>query len=279
MSVHSRTRGQLLGRSSESRERAWDGFLAEYASLILQVVRLFERDPDRVDDCFVFACEQLRRDDVRRIRSFDVRGPASFPTWLRTVVRNLCLDWRRKRFGRPRPFRVIEQMAAPDQEVYRAIYLRGLTESAALEAVRLSFPEFTRAALVDSLARIGRTLSPHQSWLVASRHFRRVSLSHPGGNPDSGRELDPGDTRPGPEQNAAHEEQLRLLRRGLEALHPKERLLLRLRYEQDLTLEEVGRLTGVGSATTAQRAIERALEKLRWPMGELAGGSVSVKRE
>ncbi len=73
------------------------------------------------------------------------------------------------------------------------------------------------------------------------------------------------------------QEHLRLLRRGLRALPPKERLLLRLRYEQNLTLEEIGRLTGIGSATTAQRAIERAVDRLRPQLAELAGGTASVK--
>lgn len=279
MSVHSRTVGKLPAISTEDQGKAWDRFLTDYASLILQVVRLFERDPDRADDCFVFVCQQLQRDGMRRLRRFDEGGTASFSTWLRTVVRNLCFDWRRKRFGRPRPFRAITRLAAADQEVYRAVYLRGLTECEALEAVRLSFPEFTRAALGESLERIGRSLSPRQRWLIASRYLVRVSLSRAGGNPGTGRELDPVDPRSGPEGNAVREEQLRLLRTGLEALPSKERLILRLRYEQDLTLEEIGRLTGLGSAATTQRAIGRALEKLRLPLGEAAGGSVSVNKK
>lgn len=279
MSVHSRLAEWLPARTSEDRERAWDLFLDDYAAVVLQVVRLFESDPDRVDDCFVFVCEHLRRDDLRRIRSFDEHGAASFPTWLRTVVRNLCLDWRRKRLGRPRPFRAIQRLAPPDEEVYRAVHLRGLTESEALEAVRLSLPEFSRADLAASLARIATALTPHQAWLVASRHLRQVSLSASGGAWQEGRELDPADGEPDPEASAALEEQLDLLRRGLETLAAEERLLLRLRYEQDLTLEEIGRLTGLGSATTAKRAIQRALDRLRGPLGDSAERSVSVNRE
>lgn len=278
MSAHSRLAEWLRARSPEDRERAWDCFLADYAALVLQVVHLFERDPDRADDCFVFVCEQLERDDLRRLRRFDEHGTASFATWLRTVVRNLCLDWRRKRLGRPRPFRAVQRMGAEDEEVHRAVHLRGLTESEALAAVRLSFPEFSRADLAASLARIADALTPHQAWLVASRHLRQVSLAASPGAWEGGRELDPASSEPDPEESAALDEQLGLLRRGLAELAPRERLLLRLRYEQDLTLEEIGRLTGIGSATTAQRAIERALEKLRLPLGAGAERSVSVEK-
>ena len=131
----------LTGRLAGDREAVWDRFLAEFAPLLLQVIHLHTRDPDHLDDCFVFVCERLKRDGLRRLRRFDQNGSASFPTWLRAVTRNLCLDWCRKRFGRPRSFRAIAGLTLLDQEVYRAVYLRGLTESEAIEAVRLSFPE------------------------------------------------------------------------------------------------------------------------------------------
>jgi len=47
-------------RSSQAQE-AWAEFLQAYAPLVLQVVRLFERDADSVADCFLFVCEQLSR--------------------------------------------------------------------------------------------------------------------------------------------------------------------------------------------------------------------------
>ena len=119
----------LVGRDLES---AWDDFLREYASMVLQVVQLFERDQDRIDDCFLFACQQLRRHRMRRLRKFDASGSASFATWLRAVVRNLCLDWRRSRFGRTRLFRSIARLPELDQEVFRCTYDRRLTENEAL---------------------------------------------------------------------------------------------------------------------------------------------------
>ena len=51
----------LDGLESSRAEGWWTRFLRLYTPLIVQVVRLFERDEDEVGDCYVFVCEQLRR--------------------------------------------------------------------------------------------------------------------------------------------------------------------------------------------------------------------------
>lgn len=48
-------------RSGEA-ERTWAEFLDSYSLLILQVVRLFERDVDSIEECYLYVCEQLSRD-------------------------------------------------------------------------------------------------------------------------------------------------------------------------------------------------------------------------
>jgi RNA polymerase sigma factor (sigma-70 family) len=256
--------GRFDSSSSRDRENAWDEFLETFAPLVLQVVRLFEHDPDRVDDCFVFVCEQLRRDDLRRLRQFDDDGPASFPTWLRAVIRNLCLDWRRSRFGRPRMFRAVERLSLLDQEVYGALHLRELDEAGALEAVRTSYPDLSPEEFAESQIRIAANLTPHQSWLLASHRLRLVSLSGNAAADDGEpRAPEPVDEGPSPEQQAARGEEIEALRAALTALAPADRLLLRMRFEQDMTLEAIGRLTGRGSAATVMRAIQAAVDTLR----------------
>jgi len=80
---------QLRTRDSHA---AWSAFIDEYAPLIFDVARRFERDPDNVADCFQFVCERLYEGRFRRLLKFTPQGPAKFSTWLRAVVRNLCLD-------------------------------------------------------------------------------------------------------------------------------------------------------------------------------------------
>src|SRR6058998_476654 len=87
---------------SRRDQDAWAEFLRLYSPVILQVTQLSTRDHDDAADCFVFACEQLSRDNFRRLLQFRPEGPASFTTWLKVVVRNLYFDWHRKKFGRRR---------------------------------------------------------------------------------------------------------------------------------------------------------------------------------
>ncbi len=108
--------------SSRDPEAAWGEFLDEYSASIFQVVRHFERDPTLVPDCFQFVCEKLNTNSLQRLRKFRPGGPASFSTWLRAVVRNLCLDWHRKQFGRPRFFKSISRLSGFDQQVFRQLY-------------------------------------------------------------------------------------------------------------------------------------------------------------
>ena len=269
----------IAGRLARDSERAWEEFLQAFAPLVLQVVHLFERDEDRADDCFVFVCEQLHRNDLRRLRRFDIDGPASFSTWLRAVVRNLCLDWRRSRFGRPRPFRVVSSLSDLDQEVYRAVHLRGMSESEALETVRHAFPDIGRIDLATSLERIAESLSSHQSWLLASRRVREVPLSGGRDRDERAVDMDPADTRPDPEEVAARDEELDALQAALAALSPRDRLMVRMRFEQDLTLDEIARLAGVGRAATVQRAISRAVETMRLQLGVKDDEPASVKED
>ena len=71
--------GQLRSREPSD---AWTTFLANYSPLLLDVVHLFERDADAAADCYLFVCEQLSRDNFKRLLRFRPNGPASFPTWL-----------------------------------------------------------------------------------------------------------------------------------------------------------------------------------------------------
>lgn len=86
---------------------AWAEFLQACSPLILHVVQSFQHDADSIADCYLYVCEQSCRNNFRRLLRFRPDGPASFSTWLQVVVHNLCLDWRRKHYGRARLFESI----------------------------------------------------------------------------------------------------------------------------------------------------------------------------
>lgn len=249
--------------SSRDPEEAWDLFLDEYSTTILQVVRHVERDSDFVPDCFQFVCERLSANSFRRLRKFRLQGPAVFSTWLRAVVRNLCLDWRRKQFGRPRSFKSISRLSVFDQEVFRRLYERRISFDETFQSLRSTFSDITHTRLAESSARIEKELTTKQRRLLDARLSQQASQTSASFDETAAAHTNVPDPAPNPEAQAVLEERATALRRALGRLPQRERLLIRLRFEQELTLEQVARLLDLGNAQRVERQIKAVLAKLR----------------
>ena len=74
-----------------------------------------------------------------------------------------------------------------------------------------------------------------------------------------------------PERNLSEFERRRHLQLALDALPPEQREVLLLRLEQELTLEEIGAITGVGRETVKSR-LRYAMDKLRGSLGQPEAG-------
>lgn len=249
--------------SSRNPEEAWGLFLDEYSATILQVVRHVERDSDFVPDCFQFVCERLSANSFRRLRKFRPQGPAVFSTWLRAVVRNLCLDWRRKQFGRHRLFKSISRLSVFDQEVFRHLYERRVSFDETFQSLRSAFPDITHTQLAESSARIEKELTTKQRRMLDTRLSRQASWTSASLDDTAVARANVPDPAPNPEAQAVLEERATALRRALGRLPQRERLLIRLRFEQELTLEQVSKLLDLGNAQRVERQIKGVLGKLR----------------
>jgi RNA polymerase sigma factor (sigma-70 family) len=75
-----------------------------------------------------------------------------------------------------------------------------------------------------------------------------------------------------PERQLSEFEQRRRLQLALDALPPEQREVVLLRLEQELTLEEIGTITGVGRETVKSR-LRYAMDKLRAGLGGEMPGS------
>jgi RNA polymerase sigma factor (sigma-70 family) len=247
--------------SSSTAGEAWAEFLRDYTSLIRHVVQLHEHDQAGIDDTFNYVCEALSDDGFRRLRSFRPEGPARFRTWLVAVVANLCRDWRRRQRGRVRPVQAVARLPELDQQVYRLMFVQGNSRASCLAALAPRFPGLTDATVAEISARLFGLLTPQQRWQLSARPHAPVrSGSRPGiGDEPMGRVEAAG---PGPEEEAAAAQERRQLQEALARLTPEQRLLLRLRYEQGLTLAEVARLTRQPDPFRANRQIQAALEAL-----------------
>lgn len=246
--------------------QAWSDFLSANASLLYQVVRSFEKDSEHVAECFLFVCEQLSLNRFRRLRKFRPQGPARFETWLRAVVRNLCLDWHRKEFGRLRVFRSIQGLPALEQELFRCVYEQGCSTDYALAWLMPRFPGITHQVLQKSLERIEAALTPRQRWLLTVQRNRRMPATLEGDEETlSAQLLSP---HVDPEAQAAISERRGALSQAMKRLSPRERSMLMLRFEEGLTLENLARVFRLPDAQTADRRIRHLLAKLRsWMEG------------
>lgn len=253
----------LRDLGSGDPEEAWTEFLRNYSTEMLQVIRYFESDPDKASDCFQFVCEHLVERRFRRLRKFKIDGAAKFTTWLRAVLRNLCLDWRRQEFGRQRVFRSVTRLSSFDQEVFRFIYERGNTTEESLLMLAPQFPQVTAKRLAESRERIEKELTVSQRWLLARRASQTIPATNAAGDAPETLVREIPDSQPDPEEQTIQNEsraQLRLLLRGLTT---GERLLLRLRFEQELTLEQCAKLVGLGNAQRVDRQLKEILARLR----------------
>lgn len=249
-------------------EAAWEAFLCQYSPLLQQIIVLSVDDAESQADCFVYACEQLAKSRFRRLRRFDISGDASFATWLRAVVRNLCIDWHRRNRGRYQPFEWTTGLDALDRQVFRCLYEQGYSVGECFEFLSAAVPGLTPAAVEESAERLGKRLSSRERWLLSTRKVQLESL-------DAGEEQGRSpfrvpDLAPDPERAAIDREYQESLSAAMQGLPVADQLLIRLRFEQDLTLAEIARLTGLKDAQAVDRRLRNVIELLR---GRMAGFS------
>ena len=259
-------RPEVVLRLARGESGAWSEFLEQYAPVIFQVVGLFEDDEDRRSDCFLYVCEHLRRKSFRRLRQFRSEGPAVFTTWLRAVTRNLYLDWRRSRFGRQSWMRIAARLPTLEREAFRLMVQQGMTISETLGSLQLLYPNISRTELRVAMDRLEDSLGGSPVSKFRSRRPMVVSLTRDTDRMD-GPSLRPVvDPKPDPEGLALLAESRSRLLAAMSHLSGQHQLLLRLRFEEELTLAEIARLIGVDNPQAADRRIRAALECLRREM-------------
>ena len=249
-----RIEGILLCLTSDKADSGWIEFLDAYSALLHDVVRQYESDEGRAQDCFEFVCAKLSDNGFRRLTVFQSRGSAKFRTWLTVVAANLCIDWRRSMYGRFRTPASIRELPELDQLVFDCFYRQAMTRQECLQALKTRLPKITDRQISETNTRIHAALTSRQRWQLSTLQKGTVSIEHPAVP------LTAADK--GPDVLVQLEQDRQRLQKAMARLEPQQRLLLQLRFQQDLTLEEVARLTRLSDPFQARRKIDAALAAL-----------------
>jgi len=240
---------------SRDRSEAWKKFLEVYSPVIMHIAGQYEYRRGGRNDCYLFICEKLSKNDFCRLLSYQPEGSASFRSWLNVVIANLCIDWRRHKQGRPRPFKSISNLPLFEQAVFKNMFQQQASLQTCFASMQADFPDLTEPQLASAVSRINERLTQRQRWLLSTRHEEMVQLDH-------AESREPADPGLGPEQSTAFTQKRDKLQRALAMLPPRQRLLIKLRYQQELSLKEVARLTRLGDPFRARRHIQAALAEL-----------------
>jgi len=251
----------LSGLSSKRPDGAWRQFLDSYAGKIMAIAWQYASAPGKAQDCFLYICGKLSERDFRRLLQYDAQRGVDFQIWLTTVVSRLCIDWRRTEYGRLRPPTVISRMSAFDQQVYRIRFEQHLDLIMCLHILQIDYPSGTSQGLADSLTRIHAELSPRQRWRLGRlwRGNHPVSMSKQAIGRIADTVVDPALS---PDALVLQDEERENLRNALAKLTPEQQLLLRLRFQEGLSLKEVARMADLGDLHQARRHVEAALCQL-----------------
>jgi RNA polymerase sigma factor (sigma-70 family) len=253
----------LSAGSPADRRLAWCAFLDRYSGLLYHVVRSFDRDPDRSGDCFLFVCEQLSANDFRRLKKFKLSGRASFSTWLCAVTRNICLDWHRKEHGRYRPFAFVAERSAVDQLLFDFVFRRGSSAEEARQELSRRGIELSFRNVEEKVSELCQCMNSRQLWLLSCGNTTVEAVN----NGEKAYTAELADPAPGPEELAALRETREQVSAALGSLTDSDRLLVRLRYQEGLTLQQVANLVGLKDAQTADRRLRDIMAHLRQVLG------------
>ena len=232
----------LFARYLDTRDPVDREILVErFMPLARQLARRYERPEEPFDDLFQVACLGL----VKAIDRFDLSRDVAFSSYAVPTILGEIKRYFRDRTWSVRVPRDLQELA-----------LRVDRKVAELST------DLRRTPTVRELAE---ALGAHEEEILealeASGAYRATSLSTPRGNDDEAGET-LGDMVGTHEEGFGLAEDRATLAQLLRAVTPRDREVLRLRFEDDLTQAEIGERIGV-SQMQVSRIIRQSLGRLR----------------
>jgi RNA polymerase sigma-B factor len=232
----------LFARYLDKRDAVDREMLIErFLPLARQLARRYQRPEEPFDDLYQVACLGL----VKAIDRFDLERQVAFSSYAVPTILGEIKRYFRDRTWSVRVPRDLQELAL---KVDRAV-------------ANLSLDLHRQPTVPEIAARVGAEEEDVLEALEASGAYRATSLEAPrGAEDDSGETL--GDTLGTDEHGFALAEDRATIARLMRSLSPREREVLRLRFEEDLTQGEIGERIGV-SQMQVSRIIRQSLGRLR----------------
>jgi DNA-directed RNA polymerase specialized sigma24 family protein len=237
----------------------WRAFIDQYTPLLVGLIRragLIDRD--EVMEVYVAICEQLSARGFERLKSQDAaRG--SIGGWLAVVARHAVVDWVRSRKGRRRLFQALQDLSRADQRVFELYYWDERTPSEIAELLAQETGEPSSLAVVlGALERVdGALTGRHRAELCALAVRSKVPRALE--DLEEGSRIIDGGADP---EAAARVAQLNAsFERALAALPAEDAAIVRLKYAEGLSNQDVERALGVERLSAAR--LQGILGRLR----------------
>jgi RNA polymerase sigma factor (sigma-70 family) len=232
-------------------EAAWSLFVDRHRRLLFAIARRYSDDDDDVMDLFAHMCDQLRANDLARLRRYasDPSPRASFSTWLAVVARNLCVDWIRARDGRRR-LEIPSELSERSRQLFEYLFVRGYSHREAFELMNtpplsITTAEF-RKALRDVHAQSSRGL-------IGSAVARRVS----------GDVIDSIEADGSPITETMEADARRVVQQLLRDLPADLQLAIQLFVVEDAPAADIARALGWANAKAVYNRVYRALATVK----------------
>ncbi|MEX1140070.1 MAG: sigma factor-like helix-turn-helix DNA-binding protein [Bacteroidota bacterium] len=245
---------ELLKRlfsGGETSQAAWKDFLEGYSNLFLKIIWEMEKDREAVMDTYLRVCLKFAERDFAILRKFKRRhgdNPPKFTTWLGAVVRNMCVDAYRSVKGRDRLPKALLRFPEQDKKIFELYYWRGLSYEEIerrLETSRNGSGESIREILERLETLLLRPpLSPYTKPMTVRVPFDDENVVIATAAQPA---MIPQET----------------MDRWLSYLPTDERLLIQLKFWDDLSMREIGRVLKISSAERLRVLLADALKNLR----------------
>ncbi len=237
-----------LLKNGPTAEAAWHVFLERYSNLFLKVIWQFETDQDVAMERYLYVCSKLAANDraiLKRFRPTYGNATPKFSTWLYAVVRNLCVDAYRAAHGRRRYPRAIARLSPFDQRVFALYFWQGYT----VEEIEHTLGE----------KPVGGT-SVREALDRVDAHLVNPGLQH-----RQSPVLVPYEEGKGMAESAPPSgvEDAALIEQWLAVLPAEERLVVQLRFWEDMTGAEIAKVLAIDPPQRVYTILKRALKQLR----------------